>query len=96
VYLALHSPTALSQGLRLAQALRAQAPTLSVLTDTSNASIKSQLKRAENSRAPFALMIDEDCAHAQEVSLRTLGLHSRESITFAQHDITALVQAIRN
>lgn len=62
----------LAQGLLLAQQLRTGIPQLSVITDNSGASLKSQFKKADKSGAQYALILGEQEVTSQHISVKSL------------------------
>ena len=60
VYMVLMGEEAEMTGLKLAEQLRIQVPTSSVVTNCGGGSIKSQMKRADKSQAKLAFILGED------------------------------------
>ncbi len=60
------------QALQLAEALRDQFPTLRLVLNAGGGGLKSQLKRADNSGARYALLIGDDEAAAGTVQVKSL------------------------
>jgi len=60
------------QALQLAEALRDQFPTLRLVLNAGGGGLKSQLKRADNSGARYALVIGDDEAAAGTVQVKSL------------------------
>ncbi len=60
VYMVLMGEDAEMAGLKLAEHLRTQVPTSSVVTNCGGGSIKSQMKRADKSQARLAFILGED------------------------------------
>ena len=59
-------------GLRLAEQLRTQIPTLKIQMDCSSSSVKSQFKKADKSGAIYALILGEDEVSRGEISIKAL------------------------
>ncbi|MDH4458644.1 MAG: histidine--tRNA ligase [Nevskia sp.] len=60
------------QALQLAEALRDQFPTMRLVLNAGGGGLKSQLKRADNSGARYALVIGDDEAAAGTVQVKSL------------------------
>ncbi|MCX7062596.1 MAG: histidine--tRNA ligase [Gammaproteobacteria bacterium] len=72
VYLCRFGAVAERQALQLAEALRDQFPTLRLVLNAGGGGLKSQLKRADNSGARYALVIGDDEAAAGTVQVKSL------------------------
>ncbi len=59
-------------GLRLAEQLRTQIPTLKIQMDCSSSSVKSQFKKADKSGAIYALILGGDEVSRGEISIKAL------------------------
>ena len=59
-------------GLRLAEQLRTQIPTLKIQMDCSSSSVKSQFKKADKSGAIYALILGEDEVSRGKISIKAL------------------------
>ncbi len=69
-------------GLRLAEQLRSDMPSLKVQIDCAGGSIKSQFKKADKSGAAYALILGDD-----EVARGEIGVKSLRDATQAQHNL---------
>ncbi len=72
VYICRMGAAAEVQALQLAEALRDQFPTLRLVLNAGGGSLKSQLKRADQSGARYALVIGDDEAAAGSVQVKSL------------------------
>lgn len=59
-------------GLRLAEQLRTEIPTLKLQLDCAGGSIKSQFKKSDKSGAKFALILGEDEVSRNEIAVKSL------------------------
>ena len=72
VYVCRFGATAERQALQLAEQLRDRHPTLRLVLNAGGGSLKSQLKRADQSGAAWALVIGDDEAAAGNVQVKSL------------------------
>jgi len=79
-------------GFILAETLRTQLPRISVVLDCSDASIKSQCKRADKSHARFALILGDDEIKSNTIVLKYLQQNKPQEILM-QSELIQKVQA---
>lgn len=72
VYMVLSGDAAIKQGLLLSETLRNELPHLSIQTNLSGGSFKSQMKRADKSGAQWAVIIGDHEVVAQTVTVKEL------------------------
>jgi len=84
-YLVMAGEGAISEGLRLAERLRDEAPGLRIASNLGGGSFKSQFKRADRSGAPLAIVLGEDELAAGNASVKFLReQRPQEQIALAQ------------
>lgn len=87
VYLIRVGENAEKVGLRLAEQLRTDIPTLKLQVDCAGGSIKSQFKKADKSGAKFALILgEEEVAHG-EIGIKSLRDAQFEQQTLVMSDV---------
>ena len=92
VYMILSGENALPFGLSLSERLRHTYPHLRLSTDLSNASFKSQMKKADKSGAPLVLIIGEQEMVAEHITVKYL----REDKPQQQLTADAVMQLLGN
>jgi len=90
VYMVLMGDEAEIVGLKLANQLRTQIPTSSVITNCGGGSIKSQMKRADKSHAKMAFILGEDEIRNQRVTVKFLR-EKREQESIMLNEIEAFL-----
>jgi len=90
VYIVLQDERSSRQGLKLAELLRDKISHLSIQTDCSGGSIKSQLKKADKSSAHLALILGEDEIDKNAVTIKYLR-EKREQELVSMVDIEEFV-----
>ncbi|MES2998671.1 MAG: histidine--tRNA ligase [Pseudomonadota bacterium] len=78
IYFIILGELARQQGLILVESLREQLSNVSVILDCSGAGIKSQLKRADNSGACFALILGDDEVKSDRIIFKDLKQKKQE------------------
>ncbi|NOZ51779.1 MAG: histidine--tRNA ligase [Gammaproteobacteria bacterium] len=91
VYLVLVGDTSVVAGRVLAETLRAGLPNLRMISHCGGGSFKSQFKRADKSGAQLALIIGEDEASSQTVSLKYLRQDQAQQ-TIAQDELVVVLK----
>ncbi len=94
VYMVLMGEAAEMAGLQLAAQLRSQLPTSSVITNCGGGSIKSQMKRADKSKARLAFILGEDELKNQTVTVKFLREKREQEIISQTDAVTFLGQYI--
>jgi histidyl-tRNA synthetase len=80
-------------GLRLAEQLRTEIPTLKLQVDCAGSSIKSQFKKADKSGAKFALILGEDEVNRGEIGMKSLrGNEQLEQQSLALGDVVGFLK----
>lgn len=92
VFFVLMGDAALLAGFRIAERLRKASLTLSIEVNCTEASFKSQLKRADKSGARYAVVMGEDELHEQVVILKDL----RKEVDQQKLTIDALIDFFAN
>ena len=92
VYLLMVGETALIQGRRLAERLRDEMPRLRLIAHAGGGSFKSQMKKADKSGARIALILGEDEAAGQRVSMKFLRRDEAQQ-TIDQSELTERLAA---
>ncbi len=92
VYLLMVGEQALLQGRRLAERLRDELPRLRLITHAGGGSFKSQMKKADKSGARIALILGDDEAAAERVSMKFLR-EERPQETLEQTELTERLKA---
>lgn len=72
IYLVLAGEAATQQGIVLAEQLRTELPKLKLQVNTGGGSIKTQMKRADKSGAPYALILGEHELAAGEIGFKSM------------------------
>lgn len=91
VYLAMLGDQAELMGMKLAEQMRDALPELALQVNCGGGSFKSQLKKADRSGAPLALVIGEDEVVKQEIGVKFLR-EKRPQEALAVSDLTAFLQ----
>lgn len=81
----------MQQALSLAEILRNENSNWEIITNTVGGSFKSQFKKADKSGAELALILGEDEAKENKVSIKNLRKHE-EQVTIAQVDLIQYLQ----
>jgi histidyl-tRNA synthetase len=85
VYLVMMGDKASREGVILAERLRSALPELRLITHCGGGTFKNQLKKADRSRARYALILGEDEVTRQEIGLKPLrGKGEQQQITLSQ------------
>ncbi len=92
VYLIMMGEAAKQQGFKLAETLRSSLPELRLLMHCGGGSVKSQFKKADKSEAQIALIIGEDEAAAEQVTIKYLR-ETKPQQTLAQDQLQQLLVA---
>lgn len=79
IYLVLAGEAATQQGIVLAEQLRTELPKLKLQVNTGGGSLKTQMKRADKSGAPYALILGE-----QELAAGEIGFKPMQNATATQ------------
>lgn len=87
VYLIRVGENAEKVGLRLAEQLRTDIPTLKLQVDCAGGSIKSQFKKADKSGAKFALILGEEEVANGEIGIKSLRDAQFEQQTLVMSDV---------
>lgn len=82
-------------GLRLAEQLRTEIPTLKLQVDCAGGSIKSQFKKADKSGAKYALILGEDEILRGEVGLKSLRDEQSNQQNLTQSEVCAFLQKLK-
>jgi len=90
VYMVLMGSAAEAAGIQLANQLREQIPTSSVVTNCGAGSIKSQMKRADKSQASLAFILGEDEVKNQNVTIKFLR-EKRDQEIVSQNEVEAFL-----
>ena len=88
VYFVISGASAEAVGLTLAEKLRDALPGVAIETHCGGGSFKSQMKRADNSGALFALVLGDSEADKRVVGLKSLRVEAPQ-VEVAWHDIAA-------
>ena len=86
VYMVLMGEAAEIAGLQLAGELRTQLPISSVVTNCGGGSIKSQMKRADKSKAKLAFILGEDELKSQNITVKYMR-EKRDQEIISQSDL---------
>ncbi|MEE9551699.1 MAG: histidine--tRNA ligase [Gammaproteobacteria bacterium] len=89
-YFILVGDTATRAGMKLAESLRTDLPHLRLLTNCGGGGIKNQFKRADKSRADFALILGDDELESRAVGLKSLRTQAEQE-TIAWDDLAAIL-----
>ncbi len=92
VYLLMVGEQALLQGRRLAERLRDELPRLRLIAHAGGGSFKSQMKKADKSGARIALILGDDEAAAERVSMKFLR-EQRPQETLQQSELSERLKA---
>lgn len=92
IYMVLVGDAAMEKGIILAERLRKDLPNMRVETNLTNASFKSQFKRADKSQARFALILGEDELKNDKISLKSLREEMAQQ-NFDYHELISFLQA---
>ncbi|MCU7815090.1 MAG: histidine--tRNA ligase [Candidatus Thiodiazotropha sp. (ex Lucinoma kastoroae)] len=85
VYLVMMGETAVREGVILAEQLRSALPTLRLICHCGGGGFKNQLKKADKSRARYALILGEDEVARKEIGLKPLrGEGDQQQIALSQ------------
>ncbi|MCU7893297.1 MAG: histidine--tRNA ligase [Candidatus Thiodiazotropha sp. (ex Ustalcina ferruginea)] len=85
VYLVMMGETAAREGVILAEQLRSALPTLRLICHCGGGGFKNQLKKADKSRARYALILGEDEVARKEIGLKPLrGEGDQQQIALSQ------------
>ena len=95
VYMVLMGEEAEMAGLQLADQLRTQLPISSVVTNCGGGSIKSQMKRADKSKARLAFILGEDELKNQNVTVKYMR-EKRDQETVSQSDVLTFLDNYLN
>jgi len=95
VYMVLMGEEAEMAGLQLADKLRTQLPISSVVTNCGGGSIKSQMKRADKSKARLAFILGEDELKNQNVTVKYMR-EKRDQATVSQSDLLTFLDNYLN
>ncbi|QMU60168.1 MAG: histidine--tRNA ligase [Gammaproteobacteria bacterium] len=95
VYMVLMGEEAEMAGLQLADQLRTQLPISSVVTNCGGGSIKSQMKRADKSKARLAFILGEDELKNQNVTVKYMR-EKRDQATVSQGDVLNFLDSYLN
>ena len=95
VYMVLMGEEAEMAGLQLADQLRTQLPISSVVTNCGGGSIKSQMKRADKSKARLAFILGEDELKNQNVTVKYMR-EKRDQATVSQSDVLTFLDNYLN
>jgi len=95
VYMVLMGEEAEMTGLQLADQLRTQLPISSVVTNCGGGSIKSQMKRADKSKARLAFILGEDELKNQNVTVKYMR-EKRDQATVSQSDVLTFLENYLN
>ncbi len=90
VYMVLMGEAAEIAGLQLAGELRTQLPISSVVTNCGGGSIKSQMKRADKSKAKLAFILGEDELKSQNITVKYMR-EKRDQEIISQSDLVAFL-----
>lgn len=91
VYLVMVGEIAQCQGLSLAEILRDRLPQLRIQANCDGGSFKTQLKRADRSRAELALILGEDEVNTRQITVKPLR-ESEEQIALPQENLIDFLQ----
>ena len=94
-YLLMVGEAAQRQGLRLAEHLREQIPSLRLFTHCGGGSFKTQFKHADKSGAIIALIVGEDEAKQQQVAVKFLR-EDKPQLLVSQNEAAASLEKILN
>ncbi len=95
VYMVLMGEEAEMTGLKLAEQLRIQVPTSSVVTNCGGGSIKSQMKRADKSQAKLAFILGEDELKNDLITVKYLR-EKRDQDSIAQTEAVSFLENYLN
>ncbi|MCU7880119.1 MAG: histidine--tRNA ligase [Candidatus Thiodiazotropha sp. (ex Lucinoma aequizonata)] len=88
VYLVMMGETAVREGMILAEQLRSALPRLRLICHCGGGGFKSQLKKADKSRARYALILGEDEVARKEIGLKPLrGEGDQQQIALSQLEV---------
>ena len=90
VYMVLMGEAAEIAGLQLAGELRTQLPISSVVTNCGGGSIKSQMKRADKSKAKLAFILGEDELKSQNITVKYMR-EKRDQEIISQSDLVVFL-----
>ena len=90
VYMVLMGEAAEIAGLQLAGELRTQLPISSVVTNCGGGSIKSQIKRADKSKAKLAFILGEDELKSQNITVKYMR-EKRDQEIISQSDLVVFL-----
>ena len=90
VYMVLMGEEAEIAGLQLAGELRTQLPISSVVTNCGGGSIKSQMKRADKSKAKLAFILGEDELKSQNITVKYMR-EKRDQEIISQSDLVVFL-----
>lgn len=90
VYMVLMGEAAEIAGLQLAVELRTQLPISSVVTNCGGGSIKSQMKRADKSKAKLAFILGEDELKSQNITVKYMR-EKRDQEIISQSDLVVFL-----
>lgn len=82
IYLVLAGEAATQQGIVLAEQLRTELPKLKLQVNTGGGSIKTQMKRADKSGAPYALILGEHELAAGEIGFKPMQKATTTQLNF--------------
>jgi len=94
-YFIMLSPEAQSHGRRLAESLRDELPALRLHVHAGGGSLKSQMKRADKSKAKLALILGEDEMASSQVTIKHLRTGA-EQVTIKQSELLSWLRKYVN